>query len=41
MVKKGDLIVITAGIPLGIPGSTNLIKVQQVGEEGGSDALRC
>ncbi len=34
MVKKGDLIVITAGIPLGIPGSTNLIKVQQVGEEG-------
>jgi len=38
MVKKGDLIVITAGIPLGIPGSTNLIKVQQVGEEGKNSA---
>jgi pyruvate kinase len=38
MVKKGDLIVITAGIPLGIPGSTNLIKVQQVGKESKNSA---
>ena len=27
--KKGDLIVITAGIPIGIPGATNLLKVQR------------
>ncbi len=27
LLKKGDLVVITAGIPVGIPGTTNLIKV--------------
>lgn len=26
----GDLVVITAGVPLGIPGGTNLLKVQEV-----------
>ncbi len=30
-IKNGDLVVITAGIPVGIPGSTNLIKVHTVG----------
>ena len=30
VAKKGDLIVITAGIPLGIQGTTNLLKVQKV-----------
>ena len=30
IVKKGDLIVITAGIPLRIPGQTNLLKVERV-----------
>ncbi|AWB44063.1 pyruvate kinase [Paenibacillus sp. CAA11] len=30
LVKEGDLVVITAGIPLGRSGSTNLIKVSQV-----------
>jgi pyruvate kinase len=30
MTKSGDLVVITAGVPMGTPGSTNLIKVQQV-----------
>lgn len=30
-VKQGDLTVITAGLPLGIPGTTNLIKVHIAG----------
>jgi pyruvate kinase len=29
-IKKGDLVVITAGQPVGIPGTTNLIKVHVV-----------
>lgn len=32
VVKDGDLVVITAGVPLGIPGTTNLLKVQTVGD---------
>jgi pyruvate kinase len=31
IAKKGQLVVITAGIPMGVQGSTNVIKVQQVG----------
>ena len=31
-VKEGDLVVITAGIPVGLSGSTNLIKVQTIGK---------
>jgi len=31
-IKMGDLIVVTAGVPLGIPGTTNLVKVHVVGE---------
>lgn len=31
-VKEGDLIVITAGIPVGVSGTTNLIKVHVIGE---------
>ncbi|GAB1155834.1 MULTISPECIES: pyruvate kinase [Paenibacillus] len=30
IVKEGDLVVITAGVPLGRSGSTNLIKVSQI-----------
>ncbi|GIP55336.1 MULTISPECIES: pyruvate kinase [Paenibacillus] len=30
LVKEGDLVVITAGIPLGRSGSTNLVKIGQV-----------
>jgi pyruvate kinase len=30
IVKKGDLIVITAGIPLRVPGQTNLLKVERL-----------
>ena len=32
LLKDGDLVVITAGVPLGIPGTTNLLKVQTVGD---------
>ena len=28
--KAGDLVVITGGVPIGVPGTTNLLKVQQV-----------
>ncbi len=31
IVSHGDLVVITAGVPLGIPGTTNLMKVHVVG----------
>jgi len=30
LVKTGDLIVITGGIPLGVAGSTNLLKVEKI-----------
>jgi pyruvate kinase len=30
IAKKGDLIVITAGLPIAIPGTTNLLKVERV-----------
>jgi pyruvate kinase len=30
VARKGDLIVITAGIPIGIAGTTNLLKVERV-----------
>ncbi len=30
LVEKGDLVVITAGVPLGRSGSTNLIKVDHI-----------
>jgi pyruvate kinase len=30
LVKEGDLIVITGGVPVGVTGSTNLVKVERV-----------
>jgi pyruvate kinase len=30
LAKPGDLIVITGGIPVGVAGSTNLLKVNKV-----------
>ncbi len=30
VAKRGDLVVITAGLPLAVPGSTNLVKVHSV-----------
>ncbi len=32
LIKSGDLIVITAGVPLGVSGTTNLLKVHLVGD---------
>ncbi|KAF4407281.1 MULTISPECIES: pyruvate kinase [Streptomyces] len=32
--RKGDVVVITAGSPPGVPGSTNLLRVHHIGEEG-------
>ncbi|MGI6357721.1 MAG: pyruvate kinase [Bacillota bacterium] len=32
MIKNGDLIVLTAGVPVGVPGTTNLLKVHIVGD---------
>lgn len=34
LLEKGDLTVITSGIPIGISGTTNMIKVQIVEEQG-------
>ena len=32
LIHHGDLVVLTAGVPIGVPGTTNLIKVQIVGD---------
>ncbi len=32
LVKRHDLIVITAGVPIGVAGSTNMMKIHRVGE---------
>jgi len=32
MIKPGDLVVITAGVPVGVHGTTNLLKVHTVGD---------
>ena len=32
MVQSGDLTVLTAGVPIGVPGNTNMIKVHTVGD---------
>lgn len=34
LVKEGDLVIISAGVPVGTPGRTNLIKVEKVGSPG-------
>lgn len=31
-IKKGDLVILVAGVPVGRPGTTNLIKVHRIGE---------
>jgi len=32
LVKDGDLLVMTAGVPVGIPGRTNMLQIRRVGE---------
>jgi pyruvate kinase len=31
--RKGDIVVITAGSPPGVSGSTNLVRVHHIGED--------
>ena len=31
LVKQGDLVVVTAGVPVGVSGTTNMIRIHQVG----------
>ncbi|MDD6187163.1 MAG: pyruvate kinase [Oscillospiraceae bacterium] len=32
LIKEGDMVVVTAGVPVGVAGSTNIIKAQEVGK---------
>jgi pyruvate kinase len=32
LARQHDLIVITAGVPIGVAGSTNMMKIHRVGE---------
>jgi len=32
IVKKGDLVILTAGVPVGVSGNTNILKVVVIGE---------
>jgi pyruvate kinase len=38
LARKRDLIVITAGVPIGVAGSTNMMKLHRVGELKGLEA---
>ncbi|MDD3269765.1 MAG: pyruvate kinase [Syntrophomonadaceae bacterium] len=31
-IENGDLVVLTAGVPIGLPGGTNLLRIQVVGD---------
>ena len=33
LIKNGDLIVITAGVPVGVGGTTNMLRIHIVGEQ--------
>ena len=32
LIQDGDLVVVTAGVPVGVSGTTNMIKVHMVGD---------
>lgn len=40
LARKRDMIVITAGVPIGVAGSTNMMKLHRVGELKGLEADR-
>jgi pyruvate kinase len=40
LARKRDVIVITAGVPTGVAGSTNMMKLHRVGELKGLEADR-
>lgn len=33
LVREGDLLVLSAGVPVGVPGRTNMLQVRRVGEQ--------
>jgi pyruvate kinase len=33
IIKNGDLIVITAGVPVGVGGTTNMLRIHIAGDE--------
>ncbi len=39
-VRAGQRVIIVAGVPLGIPGTTNMVRIASVGPEGDADMLR-
>ena len=39
LLDDGDLVVITAGFPVGGPGSTNTVTVKTIGEELAVDSI--
>ena len=36
--QPGQRIIITAGVPLGTPGATNMIRIAHIGKDGGAGA---
>jgi len=40
LVKRREIIVITAGVPIGVAGSTNMMKVHRAGETSSLESLR-
>jgi len=32
LIKNGDLVILTAGVPVGVPGTTNFMRIDTVGE---------
>ena len=35
-VRAGQRVIIVAGVPLGVPGTTNMVRIASVGPEGGA-----
>ena len=33
--KTGERIIITAGVPIGVPGTTNMVRIAYIGEQSG------
>jgi pyruvate kinase len=40
LARQHDLIVITAGVPVGVAGSTNMMKIHRVGEVKGLESRK-
>jgi pyruvate kinase len=36
-VRAGQRVLIVAGVPLGIPGTTNMVRIASVGPDGDAD----